>query len=644
MSAIAGINYLNQEPIEREKLARMLDILKHRGGDGENIWHEGSIGLGHQMLWTTPESLKEKLPAAQGKLAITADARLDNRAELIPALGLADYPTDKITDSDLILAAYEKWGELCPEHLLGDFAFAIWDGRNHSLFCARDYFGVKPFYYYHHPGKLFTFASEIKALLCLEEVPCRLNEVRIGDYLEVMLEDKAITFYQDILRLPPAHSLTVSLTGIKLREYWSLDPKYELKLNSEQEYAEAYLEVFTKAVRCRLRSAFPIGSALSGGLDSSSIVCIAREHLPQPLKTFSGIFESVPESDERSFINAVVEQGGVDPHYVNVDRVSPLVDIEKVLWHQDEPFFAPNLFMHWEMFKYAKQQGVRIFLDGFVGDSTVFHGSEYLLDLARSFQWITLAKQVKEFANIHRKDHNFSTWELMRFYIWQHAFKSRIPKSFRNGWYRLRRRNSPELNQLNFSSYINPHFGERIALANRIRKFQSENSVFSAREYHHQYITTGEIPFALEVANKAASAFALESRFPFTDRRLTEFCLAVPPNQKLHNGLTRVIVRRALINYLPEKVCWRSDKGNLSYNLARGLLNFEKERLEEIMLHNPEIIAKYTDISFLSQAYQRYIDDNSINNVSPIWLAVTLGIWLRYANLVFEEVLFMNKR
>ncbi|MEM7590112.1 MAG: lasso peptide isopeptide bond-forming cyclase [Cyanobacteria bacterium P01_A01_bin.83] len=642
MSAIAGINYLNQQPIEREKLARMVDILKHRGGDGGNIWHQGSIGFGHQMLWTTPESLREKLPAAKGKLAITADARLDNREELIPALGLAAYPTEEISDSDLILAAYEKWGELCSERLLGDFAFAIWDGRNHSLFCARDYFGVRPFYYYYHPGKLFTFASEIKSLLCLGEVPRRLNEVRIGDYLEVMLEDKAITFYQDILRLPPAHSLTVSLTGIKLREYWSLDPKYELKLNSDREYAEAYLEVFTKAVRCRLRSAFPIGSALSGGLDSSSIVCIAREHLQQPLKTFSGIFESVPESDERPFINAVVEQGGVEPHYVKVDRISPLVDIEKVLWHQDEPFFAPNLFLNWGMYRSVKQQGVRIFLDGFVGDSTVFHGTEYLLDLARSWQWLNLAKQVKSLARVH--DYDYSAKKLMRYYLWDCTIQPKVPDHIMKLWYKLKNQKPPESNRLQLSKHVNSSFAKQIDLIARINSFQPDDSLFSAREYHHQYITTGEITFGLEVANKLASAFSLESRFPFTDRRLAEFCLAVPPQQKLHNGLTRVIVRRALINHLPKKVSERSDKGDLSHNFTRGLLNFEKERLEEFLLHNPQIIAKYTDISFLSQVYQRYLDDNSVKNVRPIWLAVTLGLWLRYTNLLLKEVMFMNER
>ncbi|NES85389.1 MAG: asparagine synthetase B, partial [Moorea sp. SIO2B7] len=163
MSGIVGIYYLNQEPIDRENIGQMLDILAHRGPDGADIWCEGSVGLGHRMLWTTPESLLEKLPLVNHSknLVITADARIDNREELIVALELNDRPAEKITDSQLILAAYEKWGEQCPEKLLGDFAFAIWDKHKQILFCARDHVGVKPFYYYHQSGQGFIFASEI---------------------------------------------------------------------------------------------------------------------------------------------------------------------------------------------------------------------------------------------------------------------------------------------------------------------------------------------------------------------------------------------------------------------------------------------------------------------------------------------------
>ncbi len=169
MSGIVGIYYINGRPVEGETLGRMVDILAHRGPDGADIWCEGNIGLGHRMLWTTPESLMEKQPLVDrtGNLVLTADARIDNRGELISALRLNDSPVEKITDSALILAAYAEWGNQCPEKLIGDFAFAIWDKRKQVLFCARDHMGVKPFYYYYEPGKFFAFASEIKGLLCL---------------------------------------------------------------------------------------------------------------------------------------------------------------------------------------------------------------------------------------------------------------------------------------------------------------------------------------------------------------------------------------------------------------------------------------------------------------------------------------------
>lgn len=335
MSAIAGIYYLDDRRVNRADLARMIDILAHRGPDGSNIWSERAVGFGHRMLWTTPESLLEKLPLVNqsGDLAITADARIDNRDELIAALAFNDRPSEKITDSQLILAAYEKWGDRCLEHLLGDFAFAIWDGRNQIVFCARDHFGVKPFYYYYRAGQVFVFASEIKALLCLSEVPRRLNEVRIADYLTAMMEDKSNTSYQGILRLPPAHTMTVSYGGgIRLRSYWSVDPSRELRLNSDEEYADAFRELFTEAVRCRVRSAFPVGSHLSGGLDSSYITCIARELLPQEagsvLHTFSNIFDDVAQCDERPFIEAVLAQGGLTPPARNL---SP-----RLLWLSSE--------------------------------------------------------------------------------------------------------------------------------------------------------------------------------------------------------------------------------------------------------------------------------------------------------------------
>ena len=388
MSGIIAVYHLDGRPVCRENLVHMNSILAHRGPDGADTWSEEVVGLGHRMLWTTPESLHERLPVvnANGDIVLTADARIDNRDELIAAVGFSEDPTERISDSALILAAYQKWGERCPERLLGDFAFVIWDRRQQTLFCARDHFGVKPLYYYYRPGHLFACASEIKALLCLPKVPRQLNEVQVADYLAGIVEDKATTFYQNILRLPPAHSATVSPQGMRLHRYWALDPTSELRLGSDEEYAAAYREMFTEAVRCRLRSAFPRGSHLSGGLDSSSVTCVARKLSQQTdtprWHTFSNIFEEVPQCDERPFINAVLAQGGYIPHYIHADRSSPLMDLERVFWHQEEPAIGPNHFLPWQLNQAASHAGVRVVLDGFDGDTTVSHGAARLTELA----------------------------------------------------------------------------------------------------------------------------------------------------------------------------------------------------------------------------------------------------------------------
>ena len=204
MSGIAGIFLRDGRPVDNRSLARMLQAMNYRGPDGSSTWNEGALGLGHLMLCSTPESTEEKLPKNNetGRLVITADARIDNRDELLAGLAITPRLGQAIDDSDLILLAHERWGEVAPEKLIGDFAYCIWDRFEKELFCCRDAFGVRPLYYY-LSEKIFAFASEIRPLLELDEVPGRLNEVMVADYLIGMEDDQAITFYKGIFRLSP---------------------------------------------------------------------------------------------------------------------------------------------------------------------------------------------------------------------------------------------------------------------------------------------------------------------------------------------------------------------------------------------------------------------------------------------------------
>lgn len=633
MSAILGIYNLNSSQVEPANLVKMLDILAHRGADGAGQWNEGPIGLGHRMLWNTPESQGEKLPLVSGNdnYVVTADARIDNRDELISALALNEYHQGTISDSEIILAAYKKWGTQCSDRLLGDFTFAIWDKSQQLMFCARDHFGVKPFYYYYRPGQAFIFASEIKGILCLPEVSCQLNETRVGDYLEAMFEDRTITFYQDIYRLAPGHCLTVTAQKLQIKQYYALDPKYELRLSSERDYVEAFQDVFTQAVSCRLRSAFPVGSFLSGGLDSSSITSAASQILAKQnsqLKTFSAIFDKITQCDEREFINEVLSQNTtINPHYVQADKLSPLQDIDRVLWHQDEPFYAPNLFMHWGLYESANQQGVRIILDGFLGDTTVSHGWPYLIELARKFRWITLSKEIQSAT----QRNGGSSREWLKYYLWQYSLKPWVPEGFRQAWRKLKGYQvaSPKL-----SPIVNSEFARNIKLLERIQAFSPHQSptFWTAREYHHQDILSGANSFALEGINKAASAFGIEARFPFTDKRLVEFCLAIPPQQKFHDGWIRFLMRRALANYLPPKIQWRNDKGNLYPNFYHGLSTQDKKYLEDAFMNEATAIEPFINLQVLKKAYQKFNNEGLEDYAVYVWISLTLSLWLRKQN------------
>jgi asparagine synthase (glutamine-hydrolysing) len=647
----------------------MLNILTHRGPDATGTWIDGNIGLGHRLLWTTPESLLEQQPlkSQTGELVLTADARIDNRDELIARLNLSIYPAEKITDADLILAAYEAWGEGCAEKLLGDFAVVIWDNRQQQLFCVRDHFGVKPFYYYYQPGKAFVFASEIKAILGLAEVPLRLNEVRIADYLGGMMEDKSLTSYQDILRLPPAHTLTMSAAkGLQMRRYWQLDPTRELKLNSNQEYAEAFREIFTEAVRCRLRSAFPVGCHLSGGLDSSSIACTARQLIAQnphaQLHTFSNTFDRVPECNEDSFQQAVIAEGGLIPHAIEADRLGPLSEWEEVFRYEDEAFIGPNGFLVWQLNRATQEAGIRISLDGFDGDTTVSHGSLRFAELARSGDWKEFATEAKAISQhfdtspsillAHyglpylqelARQGKWLKWAKSSYAIarsfrvsfphlaFHHGLKPSIPKWGKRIWHSLRGNKQP-LPGVN--SLINSTFAARIGFEERRQILNPpRSSPRSVREEQYQSLNSGLFTYTLELSDRSAAAFSIESRHPFMDKRLIEFCLALPSEQKLHQGWSRMVLRRAMAGILPPQVQWRGGKTDMTPSFLYGMLQLNRDLLEELVSPNEMgTIKPYVNPEVLQSSYKHCVSNSKPHDrhIMTVWRAVTLALWLRY--------------
>ena len=632
MSGIAGIYHAEREHlVDPNDLRRMVDIIAHRGPDGVNCWCEDNVGLGHRMLWSTPESLFETMPLVKGNLAITADARIDNRDELLDSLYFSDRSAEKVADSEIILAAYERWGEQCLDKLLGAFAFAIWDGREEKLFCARDRFGIKPFYYYASKQR-FICATEVKAILCLSYVPQQINEARIGDYLSSNSEDRSDTFYQDIFRLPPAHCLTVSPKGVNAHAYWSLDIAKELRLRSDEAYAEAFLYIFKQATACRMRSASPIGSMLSGGMDSSSITCMARHLLKkdsQPLSTFSATFDDVKESDEQPYIQSVLDSGNFKSNFIQGDRIGPLADYQKMQWHQDEPCSAFNLFINWNAYRVAKSQNIRVILDGFDGDSTVSHGTGYIHDLARSGRWLVLSREIRGLSTNFKDSYNATPFSFLKKY-------NPLLKLAHRAYGAARRRVISE-EATHFDCYqpqLNQDFVQRMSLKERhkqlVRKWHSLDIYPVYKQEHYYSLLRGVMPHTLEKLNHAATPFSVEPRFPFWDQRLIEFCLSLPPEQRIKHGLTRMVLRRGMNNILPGKIQWRGDKSNLGINFDRAFLKYEREHIKAMLNKHRDVISDYMNLSVLESAYDRYVggvpEDNDIIN---LWKAVTLVLWLR---------------
>jgi len=630
VSAIAGVYHRDGHPAHRASLERMIGALAHRGPDGGGVWTDGAAGLGHQALRTTKESLGEKWPLrnAAGDLALTADARLDNREELKKALEVGGLKGDEPSDGDLILRAYEEWGERCPERLLGDFVFAVWDARRERLFCARDHLGVKPFYY-HLSERRFCFASEIKALMCLPDTPRRLNEERVADYLGMCFEDKASTFYRGIHRLPPGHSLVVSREEPRRRAYWALDLSREIRLDSNEEYARAFRELFEEAVGCRLRGSTPPGVLLSGGLDSSSIARMARGLLDgdddRPLKTFSASFPDFPKADEDSFIREVLAGKGFDPHFINVDHLSPLMDLEEVYWHEDEPFQAPNLFVYWALAKAAQQEGVRVLLDGVDGDTTVGHGFEHLTELVRSGRWRTAASEML----LVSKRFRCPLWRL----LWHYGLKPlAVDPALKRGRTALRLGLSSDAAA---STLMRREFADRIGWNDRYRSLLGDRlePARAFREEHWRQLTSGIVPCYLEVCDKAAAAFGIDHRHPYFDKRLVEFCLALPAEQRLSQGWDRAIQRRAMADVIPRRIASRTGKSNWGRCFERGLVRFSSQLIEEL-LRNPGLLESYVDVSSLGRAYRRSRPGRMDGaSVMSIWTAVTLGLWLKQAKL-----------
>jgi asparagine synthase (glutamine-hydrolysing) len=571
---------------------------------------------------------------------LTADARIDNRDELLAQLDLAPPAPaagasagnghTTISDSQLILAAYERWGRQCLGYLNGAFALAIWDEREQVLFCARDHFGIRPFYYHWLPGSRFVFASEIRPLLQVPSMPRRVNESRVADFLLDLEDDTIATYYQDIVRLPPRHWLEIRYGRLSIGSYWSPDPCRELRLASDRDYADAFRAVFTQALRSHLRCSRPWAVLLSGGLDSTAVACVARKTLAdnggQPLHCACIYYDTAPNGDEREFFQAVIDQGGITPHYLWADHIKPLDNLEPLLACYDGPINNPHFTLGWAVWQALRQQGFEILLDGVDGDVTVSYAFVYLQELARRGRWLTLFRESLGLA------HSFFGGNTSPFSVlWRFGVTPLLPPGAR--LVPGRRWGQPRLRCVS-GPIIRPEFARRMHLVQRLEEVERrERTLRTSKAYHCEEVTHGVIVASLENSNKLCSAFGIEPRHPFFDKRLIEFCLALPREQRICDGWTRMVVRRALADLLPEKVLYRGGKWGPSQYFAHRLLRVDRPRLEEALTAQAPRVEPYIDVAAVRAVFRRYVAHPTVDDAYRLWNVINLGAWLQVSGV-----------
>jgi asparagine synthase (glutamine-hydrolysing) len=627
VSGIFGLFNDDGARVEPTELRDMASQLTRRGPDRTDIWHADAVGLGHTLLATTPEALRECLPLrhSESGCVITGDVRLDNRTELLSQLDLAS----STGECELVLSAYLAWGEACVERLFGDFAFAIWDAGPQALFCVRDHVGMRPLYYHHAPGRFFAFASEPRAVLVLPQTPYRLNEGRIADLLVGELEgiDKTSTFFEEVLRLPPAHTLTVTPEGVRQRRYWRLEPGPELRLSSDDAYAEAFLDVFEPAVRCRLRTVGRPGVMLSGGMDSGTVAAVARDVLATeargPLLTFSATSPDGDADPETRAIRASMTMDGVEPCLVSSgDMDDLLLDLLRLTLEEEEPFDGHMTLVR-ALYLTARRAGVRTLLDGAGGDVVLSEGRQ-LARLLRAGRWRTAYREAAG---------------QNRFFKGVCPPRRELLRSARAAFFpdALLRRLRPIHRQLRVGrtirgSTIDVEFARRVAVGERLRTLWAHQigllphtGAERAHAIEHPYLTVGR-----ERYDRVAAAVGVEPRDPFLDRRVLAFCVRLPGEQTLDGGWPKAVLRRATAGRLPDEVRWRLGKEHLGWAFTQALMGRHRELIRGEVEASLESLNGYVDPEARRQIRRCLLEEGGLPSLEDAYRAFYLGTWLRH--------------
>ena len=623
MSGITGCYNLDGKPADRALIQRMMHRLAHRGPDGSAIWMDGPVGLAHLALHTTPESLRETQPLCNEArtICLTLDGRVDNRTALQAALEARAVRLRSNSDAELVLRAYECWGIDCPHHIIGDFAFVVWDRLNQQLFCARDILGTRPFYYCRNDRRLL-WASELRALFEDETVRTVPNEEMIGEYLANAIMNNEETLFRDIVRLPPAHCLLVGSDHVRVYRYWNIDPLREIRYRRAEDYAEHFLSLFKEAARSRLRSHRPIGADLSGGLDSSSVVSMAQllyqeGAVPnQGLETFSLVFPGLA-CDESSYIRDVAQRWELPSNRLVAD-MQPLDHyVAQVERDFDFPEY-PNSAMSTPLRMQARAKGITVILDGSGGDEWLSGSDCHYADLVRTGRFLRLFRQVDSDRRATGGD--MPSWPLLRLGLWP-----LMPLAMRKTIRRLSKRDG-------VPPWMTPQFARHIHLTERLRleTVRRTGSSF-AQEAIDQTLLSGWQSHGNEMGDRLSARLSMEERSPLNDRRIIEFACAVPEEQHWEQERSKCLLRDAMKGLLPESVRNRDTKADFSHTFAEtlrtqgGSILLDSLRTEERgWVRGEQVRSMYRAmIDLYGQGDSRYTQ-----YIWPLWMIFGIEVWL----------------
>ena len=598
MSGIIGIVNLDGAPVERELLQRLTEFMAEQGPDAQDIWIDGSIGFGHALLRTTFESQYEHQPfSLDGQVWIVADARVDGREDLIEKLGVrSQVKLNTVTDVELILRAYHAWGEDCVRHLIGDFTFGIWDGQKRRLFCARDQFGVKPFYYACVRDCL-VFSTTLNCLRLHPAVSDELNDLAIADFL-LFGSNREIdtTTFADIQRLPAAHYLTW-WQGKQpvIKRYWMLTAGGLIQYRRASDYVDQFKELWFKAISDRLRID-SVGVYMSGGLDSTSIAATAHKLLsqqptPYQFQAYTGVYDWLIPDEERYYSGLVAAHLDIPIHYSVADDDALYEGWENPKSSSSEPSHNPLSNAIPALVRN------RVVLGGLGGDVLISASSCYfeILSLLSSLQFKSLFTKLGSYLSGGR--------------LPPLGLRARLKQwlGIRPWW------------QSSYPPWLNPDFAIRLDLETRWQQVNSRSEL----------LTSSDLVRMLEYGHPGVVGFPFEFRYPFFDLRLVEYLLNIPPLTDFkHKGLLRL----AMQGFLPERVRCRP-KAPLPADPFYERLNRDPIPWE-ILDAMPEI-STYIDKQSLLQALTSD-RDNFFKyywvNLRPIGLAHWLKFFRMFAN------------